>query len=46
MFGGSAEALLMSLVDARQITAEEIARAAALLEEAPGETPAPEGESR
>jgi predicted transcriptional regulator len=32
MFGGSAEALLMSLVDTRQITAEEIARAAALLE--------------
>ena len=32
MFGGSAEALLMSLVDARQITAEDIARAAELLE--------------
>jgi BlaI family penicillinase repressor len=43
MFGGSAEALLMSLVDARQITAAEIARAAALLDEA-GERP--EGENR
>ena len=43
MFGGSAEALLMSLVDARQITAAEIARAAALLDEA-GERP--EGEIR
>ena len=32
MFGGSAEALLMALVDTRQITAEEIARASALLE--------------
>ncbi|HXV00549.1 MAG TPA: BlaI/MecI/CopY family transcriptional regulator [Caulobacteraceae bacterium] len=36
MFGGSAEALLMSLVDTRQITAEEIARAAALLEKEKG----------
>jgi predicted transcriptional regulator len=32
MFGGSGEALLMSLIDTRQITAEEIARAAKLLE--------------
>jgi predicted transcriptional regulator len=32
MFGGSAEALLMSLIDTRQITAEEIARASRLLE--------------
>lgn len=33
MFGGSGEALLMAMVNARQITADEIARAAALLEE-------------
>jgi BlaI family transcriptional regulator, penicillinase repressor len=33
MFGGSGEALLMSLIDARQITAQEIARAAKLLGE-------------
>jgi predicted transcriptional regulator len=32
MFGGSAEALLMSLIDTRQITAEELARATRLLE--------------
>jgi len=32
MFGGSGEALLMSLIDTRQITAEEIARASKLLE--------------
>ncbi len=31
MFGGSGEALLMALIDTRQITAEEVARAAALL---------------
>jgi BlaI family penicillinase repressor len=31
MFGGSGEALLMALIDARQITPEEIARAARLL---------------
>jgi BlaI family penicillinase repressor len=31
LFGGSAEALLMAMVDTRQITAEEIARAAELL---------------
>lgn len=46
MFGGSAEALLISLVDARQITAEQMARAAALLEpegERPGDA---EGENR
>lgn len=30
MFGGSGEALLMALIDTRQITAEEIARAAKL----------------
>ena len=35
MFGGSAEALLMSLIDTRQITAEELARAATLLEGVP-----------
>ncbi len=33
MFGGSGEALLMALVDSRQITAEQIARASALLAE-------------
>ncbi|MGH7023976.1 MAG: BlaI/MecI/CopY family transcriptional regulator [Caulobacteraceae bacterium] len=32
MFGGSAEALLMSLIDTRQIGPDEIARAAKLLE--------------
>lgn len=32
MFGGSGEALLMSLIDTRQITAEEIERAAKLLD--------------
>jgi len=37
MFGGSGEALLMSLIDTRQITAEEIARAAKLLAESDGE---------
>jgi predicted transcriptional regulator len=31
MFGGSGEALLMSLIDARQVTAEELERAARLL---------------
>jgi predicted transcriptional regulator len=31
MFGGSGEALLMSLIDTRQISAEEIERAAKLL---------------
>jgi BlaI family transcriptional regulator, penicillinase repressor len=31
LFGGSAEALLMAMVDTRQITADEIARAAELL---------------
>ena len=31
MFGGSAEALLMALVDTRQITARQIARASQLL---------------
>jgi predicted transcriptional regulator len=36
MFGGSGEALLMSLIDTRQITAEEIARAAALLDKEKG----------
>ncbi len=33
MFGGSGEALLMSLIDTRQITAQEIARAVKLLSE-------------
>ena len=31
MFGGSGEALLMSLIDARQITPEELTRAARLV---------------
>ena len=31
MFGGSSEALLMALIESRQITAEHIARASALL---------------
>ena len=31
MFGGSGEALLMALIDTRQITAEEVARASRLL---------------
>ena len=31
MFGGASEALLMSLVDSLQITAEQIARASALI---------------
>jgi predicted transcriptional regulator len=34
MFGGSSEALLMALVDTRQITAEQLERAARLLSEA------------
>ena len=34
MFGGSSEALLMALVDTRQITAEQLERAARLLNEA------------
>jgi BlaI family transcriptional regulator, penicillinase repressor len=34
MFGGSSEALLMAMVDARQISAEEIARVARRLAEA------------
>jgi predicted transcriptional regulator len=33
MFGGSAEALLMSLIDTRQITPEALARAARLIEQ-------------
>lgn len=33
MFGGSGEALLMALVDGRKITAEDVARASALLNE-------------
>ena len=37
MFGGSGEALLMSLIDTRQITAEELTRAARLLERERGE---------
>ena len=31
MFGGSGEALLMALIDTRQITPEQIARASELL---------------
>jgi len=38
MFGGSGEALLMSLIDTRQISAEEIERAAKLLEARGDET--------
>ena len=34
MFGGSSEALLMALIDARQITGEQIARASELLDRA------------
>ena len=34
MFGGSGEALLMALIDTRQITPEQIARASKLLNEA------------
>ena len=37
MFGGSSEALLMALVDSRQITAEQIARASKLLARDEGE---------
>ena len=33
MFGGSSEALLMALVDSRQITPEQLARASKLLED-------------
>ena len=40
MFGGSGEALLMALIDARQITPEQIARAAKLV----GAADEPEGE--
>src|ERR1700691_4921280 len=40
MFGGSSEALLMAMVDTRQITAEELARVAERLAEAdPKEEP-------
>jgi BlaI family transcriptional regulator, penicillinase repressor len=34
MFGGSSEALLMALIDTRQITAEQIERASRMLDEA------------
>lgn len=37
MFGGSGEALLMSLIDTRQITAKDIARAAKLVAQAQDE---------
>ena len=37
LFGGSAEALLMAMVDTRQITADEIERAAELLKKKKGE---------
>ena len=46
MFGGSAEALLMSLIDTRQITAEQIARAAALIEQETGRSGELEGDGR
>ncbi len=42
MFGGSSEALLMAMVDTRQITAEELARVAQKL--AAAEAPSPEEE--
>ncbi|MGC1301548.1 MAG: BlaI/MecI/CopY family transcriptional regulator [Caulobacteraceae bacterium] len=45
MFGGSAEALLMALVDSRQITAEQIARASELLARAEDD-PAERGEAK
>ncbi len=34
MFGGSSEALLMAMVDTKQITAEELSRVAQMLQEA------------
>jgi hypothetical protein len=34
MFGGSSEALLMALVDTRQVTPEQLARASKLLSDA------------
>jgi predicted transcriptional regulator len=39
MFGGSSEALLMAMVDTRQITAEELARVAQKLAAAEAQTP-------
>jgi BlaI family penicillinase repressor len=42
MFGGSSEALLMAMVDTRQITAEELARVAKKL--AAAEAPSPKEE--
>jgi hypothetical protein len=39
MFGGSSEALLMAMVDTRQITAEELARVAKKLAAAEAQTP-------
>ena len=42
MFGGSSEALLMAMVDTRQITAEELARVAQKL--AAAEAPSPKEE--
>jgi BlaI family transcriptional regulator, penicillinase repressor len=42
MFGGSSEALLMAMVDTRQISAEELSRVAQKL--ATADTPAPEEE--
>ena len=44
MFGGSPEALLMAMVDARQISAEELARVAERLADA--EKQAPDGAER
>jgi len=41
MFGGSSEALLMAMVDSRQISAEELARIAARLADSELETDGP-----
>jgi predicted transcriptional regulator len=38
MFGGSGEALLMALIDSRQITADDVERAQALLAKEAGKT--------
>jgi predicted transcriptional regulator len=46
MFGGSPEAMLMAMVDSRQITAEELERAAKRLAEAEREQAATQGKSQ
>jgi predicted transcriptional regulator len=46
MFGGSPEAMLMAMVDSRQITAEELERAAKRLAEAEREQVATQGKSQ